>query len=56
MPNSKNKAPKDENRVPVVMGVSSTTTTIDGVSFVEGETPVPVAVNPVTGAIKLEKT
>ena len=54
MPNSKNKAPRDENRITVIVGVSSSTTTLDGIDFVEGETPVPIAVNPVTGAIKFE--
>ena len=48
---SDNKAKRDENRVTTLIGVSSETTTIGGIIFVTGETPVPVAVNPTTGAI-----
>lgn len=46
--------PKDANRVPVLAGVSSETTEISGVNYVEGETPVPVQVNPTTHAVKTE--
>lgn len=48
---SDNKAKRDENRVTTLIGVSSETVTIGTIDFVTGETPVPVAVNPVTGAI-----
>jgi hypothetical protein len=47
-------APKDENRVPTLLGVSNQTATIDGKDYVQDETPVPIAVNPVTGAIIVE--
>jgi len=56
MPTSQTDAPRDNNRVTVLTGVSSQTITIDGVDFVEGETPVPVAVDPTTNKIKLEIT
>jgi hypothetical protein len=55
MPTSRTVAKKDENRVPTLIGVSSETTTINGVVFTEGVTPVPVAVDPITGAIILEE-
>lgn len=56
MPTPQTEAQKDGNRVSTLIGVSSTTETIDGVSFVEGVTPVPVAVNPATNKIILEFT
>ena len=37
-------APRDENRVPVILGVST----------VDGETPTPIKVNPATGAVLIE--
>ena len=54
MPNSRKSAPKDANREPTIMGVSSQTITIGEINFVQDETPVPIAVNPVTGAVKTE--
>jgi hypothetical protein len=54
MPDSKNIAPRDANRVPVLIGVSNKNATIGGIVFVQDETPVPVAVNPSTGAVKIE--
>ncbi len=54
MPNSKDIAPRDENRNPTLIGVSSVTTTINGIVFTQDETPVPIAVNPATGAVKVE--
>jgi hypothetical protein len=54
MPDSKNVAVKDANRVPVLVGVSNKNATIGGITFVQDETPVPVAVNPSTGAVKIE--
>lgn len=36
--------PRDENRVTVILGVSS----------VDGETPVPISVDPSTGAVIVE--
>ena len=36
---------RDENGVPVLMGVSSTTATVDGIDYVEGVTPVTIYVN-----------
>ena len=54
MPNSVKIAIRDANRVPTLIGVSKTTETIADIDFVQDTTPVPVAVNPVTGAIVLE--
>lgn len=48
---SKTYAPRDDNRIVVLIGVASQTITIGGVVFIQGETPVPIAVNPSTGAI-----
>lgn len=47
-------APRDENRVTVLIGVSSSTGTVNGISYVTGVTPVPVAVDPTTHAIVIE--
>lgn len=44
MPSMPDDAPRDENFVPVLIGVSS----------VDGTTPVPIAVNPVSNAIIVE--
>jgi len=44
MPTSKTEAPREENFVPVLIGVSS----------VDQSTPVPVAVNPTTLAVIVE--
>ena len=52
MPTLKPKAERDENRVTTLIGVSDQTITIGDQNFIQDETPVPVAVNPVTGAIK----
>ena len=52
---ARDKAPKDDNRVSTLLGVASTTTTVSGVSYTAGITPVPIAVNPVTGAIIVEE-
>ena len=54
MADSDDKAKRDANRVPTMIGVSSQNTTIAGKVFVAGTTPVPIAVNPTTGAIILE--
>lgn len=54
MPTSKTNAVRDDNRVPVLIGVSSETITIGGVDFIEGITPVPIAVNPVTHRMIVE--
>ena len=54
MPDSRDIAVRDENREVVMTGVSSTTTTIGSIDFVQDETVVPIAVNPATGAIKTE--
>jgi len=54
MPDSKDKAQKDSNRTPTLIGVSNQTTTIGDIDFVQDETPVPVSVNPTTGAVILE--
>lgn len=51
---ARDTAPRDDNRKPTLLGVSSTTETIEGVDYVEDVTPVPIAVNPATGAIILE--
>lgn len=51
----RSNASLDQNRVPTLIGVSSVTDTINGIEFIEGVTPVPVAVNPVTGAIIVEE-
>lgn len=56
MPNSRDTAPRDDNRVPTLIGVSSTTETIGDINFVAGITPVPIAVNPSTNKILLEFT
>ena len=44
-------APRDNNRVPVLVGVASQTITVNGINYVKGVTPVPVAVDPTTNAI-----
>jgi len=54
MPDSNDRAVKDENYVPVLTGVSSQDITIGDKVFVQDETPVPIAVNPATGAVILE--
>ena len=54
MPTSKTNAPRDDNAQPVLTGVSNQTTTIGDIDFVQDETPVPVAVNPATGAVIIE--
>lgn len=54
MPTSRTNAPRDGNRVTVLLGVASETVTIDGVEFIEGVTPVPIAVNPVDHALIVE--
>ena len=54
MPTSKTNSPRDENRIPVIIGVASETVTIGGVDFIEGVTPVPVAVDPVTHRVQVE--
>ena len=54
MPTSRTIAKREENRVPTLIGVASTTVTIGDTNFVQDVTPVPVAVNPVTGAILIE--
>ena len=41
-------AKRDNNRIPILIGVSSVTGTINGVSYVAGVTPVMIAVDPVT--------
>ncbi len=51
MPNLPKNAPRDDNRVPTLVGVSSTTVTINGVNYVQGVTIVPIAIDPVTGGI-----
>ena len=56
MATSKKIASRDENRVVVLIGVASKTATVGGIDFVKDETPVPIAVNPATGAIIVEKT
>ncbi len=48
-------AKKDENRVPTMIGVSSETITIGSTDFIQDVTPVPIAVNPTTGAVLLEQ-
>jgi hypothetical protein len=53
MPSSRFIAKKDDNRVAVLIGVSSKNITIGEKTFEKGKTPVPVAVNPATGAIQL---
>jgi hypothetical protein len=53
MVNLPKNAPRDNNRVTVMMGVSSQTTTINGISYVAGVTPVPIAVDPVTGKVQV---
>lgn len=54
MPDSRKIAPRDENREPTLIGVSNQTTTIGDIDFVQDQTPVPIAVNPATGAVVLE--
>jgi len=54
MPTSRTNAPRDDNRVTVLIGVASETITIGGVDFVEGVTPVPIAIDPVTHRMKVE--
>jgi hypothetical protein len=44
MPTPRVDAPRDDNREPTVIGVSK----------VDMETPVPIAVNPTTGAVIVE--
>jgi len=52
----RDKAAIDENRVGTLIGVSSETITLNGIDFIEGITPVPVAVNPLTYAVIVEVT
>jgi len=47
-------APRDNNRVPILLGVSSATVTVNGIDYVAGVTPVPVTVDPATNRIKVE--
>jgi hypothetical protein len=54
MPNPRPTGKRDDNRVVTIMGVSSTNTTIAGKTYVTGQTPVPIAVNPVTKALIIE--
>lgn len=56
MPTSRQTGPRDDNRVIVIMGVSSVNTTIGGKTYVAGQTPVPIAVSPVTNALIVETT
>ena len=46
-------ASRDNNRHVVLTGVASSTVTVDGVSYVAGVTPVPIAVNPSTNKVKV---
>jgi len=50
----RDKAPRDENRAPTLIGVSNQTITIGDITFTQDVTPVPIAVNPATGAVVLE--
>jgi len=50
MPTSRKDAPRDENRVPTLIGVASETTG----DFIKDVTPVPIAINPVTKALQVE--
>lgn len=56
MPNPQQNAPRDDNYVPVLMGVSSQDTVINGVTYVKGVTPVPIAVDPTTGKVQVSST
>lgn len=47
-------AERDQNRTTTIMGVASETITIGDITYVEGITPVNIAVNPTTGAIIVE--
>ena len=47
-------ASRDQNRVTTIMGVASETITIGDIEYIEGETPVNIAVNPVTHAVLIE--
>lgn len=49
--NNKGNAARDENMRPVLIAVSSSTTTVDGVDYIEGVTPVEVYGDPATGAL-----
>ncbi len=51
----RNIAERDENRVTTLIGVASETIEINGINYIEGITPVTVAVNPITGAIIVEE-
>lgn len=53
MANLPKNAPRDDNRVTVMMGVSSQTVTINGINYVAGVTPVPIAVDPSTGKVQV---
>ena len=54
MPTSRTIAKREENRVPTLIGVANQTITIGDTNFVQDVTPVPIAVNPATGAVVLE--
>jgi hypothetical protein len=52
----RSNATRDENRITVLLGVSSITVTVNGINYVAGITPVMVAIDPVTHRIKVEAT
>ncbi len=52
--NNSNNAQKDENSVPVLICVSSETTTVGGVNFIQGITPVEVYADPATGMLLID--
>ena len=49
--NNGGNAMLDENSRPVMMGVSSVTATINGINYIEGETPVEIYGDPTNGSI-----
>ncbi len=54
MPTASTDAPRDNNRQPVLMGVADRTGTYNGKDYVEGVTPVPIAVDPTTNRMKVD--
>lgn len=52
--NNKGNAMKDENMRPVLLAVSSSTTTVNGVSYIQGVTPVEVYGDLATGKLLVD--
>lgn len=52
--NNNGNAARDENMRPVLLAVSSQTTTVNGVDYIEGVTPVEVYGDPATGSLLID--